>query len=74
MAERAPDRDLPVAHALGRILDAIEPVADVETLPLHAACGRILATDVVSRIVVPPCDNAAMDGYALRGADLEPVG
>lgn len=74
MAERAPDRDLPVAHALGRILDAIEPVADVETLPLHAACGRILATDVVSPIDVPPCDNAAMDGYALRGADLEPGG
>lgn len=74
MAERAPGRDLPVACALGRMLDAIRPVEEVETIALRAADGRILANDLVSPLDVPPCDNAAMDGYALRGADLDPDG
>jgi molybdopterin molybdotransferase len=40
-----------------------------EHVPLHEAAGRILATDVVSEVAVPPFDRAAMDGYALRGAE-----
>jgi molybdopterin molybdotransferase len=39
-------------------------------VPLMQAHGRILAQDIVSPISVPPHDNSAMDGYALRGADL----
>jgi molybdopterin molybdotransferase len=74
MAERIPKPDLPVAEAIGRMLEAIEPVGDTEALPLHDAHGRVLAADLVSPIDVPPCDNAAMDGYALRAAELDPSG
>lgn len=41
----------------------------VETLDLRAAAGRVLAADVTAEVAVPPFDRAAMDGYALRGAD-----
>ncbi len=43
-------------------------VAD-ESVDLKACLGRVLAADVVSSIDVPPADNSAMDGYALRRAD-----
>ena len=49
----------------------VQPVREQETLPLMQAHGRILAQDVVSPISVPPHDNSAMDGYALRGAELQ---
>jgi molybdopterin molybdotransferase len=48
----------------------VQPVREQETVPLMQAHGRILAQDVVSPISVPPHDNSAMDGYALRGAEL----
>jgi molybdopterin molybdotransferase len=48
----------------------VQPVREQETLPLMQAHGRILAQDVVSPISVPPHDNSAMDGFALRGAEL----
>jgi molybdopterin molybdotransferase len=48
----------------------VQPVREIETVPLMQAHGRILAQDVVSPISVPPHDNSAMDGYALRSADL----
>jgi len=48
----------------------VEPVREQETLPLMQAHGRVLAQDVVSLISVPPHDNSAMDGFALRGAEL----
>ncbi len=44
--------------------------AATETVPLQAAVGRVLAADVPSPIDVPAHDNAAMDGFALHGADL----
>ena len=40
-----------------------------ESVALTAAAGRVLAADVVSAVAVPPFDRAAMDGYALRGAE-----
>jgi molybdopterin molybdotransferase len=49
----------------------VQPVREQETVPLMQAHGRILAQDVVSPISVPPHDNSAMDGYALRGAELQ---
>ncbi|MEG3001172.1 MAG: molybdopterin molybdotransferase MoeA [Comamonas sp.] len=52
-------------HALLRAL--AQPVAEVETLSLHQALGRVLARDVISPISVPPHDNSAMDGYAFAG-------
>lgn len=74
MAEPASNHDLPVERALARILAGIEPVEGTEALSLRAACGRILAADLVSPRDVPSCDNAAMDGYAMRASDLDPGG
>jgi len=45
---------------------------EVERLPLAEARGRVLAEDIVSPIPVPPADNSAMDGYAVRSADIDP--
>jgi molybdopterin molybdotransferase len=59
-----------VADALARILSATEVAAGVETVPLAAALGRYAAADIDSPIDVPPWANSAMDGYALRAADL----
>ncbi len=49
----------------------ISPITDTETIPLKQALDRVLATDIVSPINVPAADNSAMDGYALRGSDLD---
>jgi len=61
---------LPVAEAQRMICERVAPVGDTETLPLLAALDRVLAADIISPINVPAYDNSAMDGYALRGADL----
>jgi molybdopterin molybdotransferase len=61
---------LPVAEAQRLINDCIQPVDAGETLFLRSVLGRVLARDVISPINVPAYDNSAMDGYALRGADL----
>lgn len=45
---------------------------DTETLPLSRTHGRILAVDIDAPIALPPFDNSAMDGFALRHADLGP--
>ena len=60
---------MPVDEALRRIVDALEPVA-IEQVPLAAARGRVLAQDVVARRTQPPFDASAMDGYAVRAADV----
>jgi molybdopterin molybdotransferase len=57
-------------EALARLLDAAVPVAETKALPLGAANGRILAEAQTSAIRVPPLDNSAMDGYAVRYADI----
>ncbi len=62
---------LPVAEAERIILDRVVPVAEVETVGLKAARGRVLAEDVVAPINLPPFDNSAVDGYAVRHADLD---
>ncbi len=41
-----------------------------QTIPLFDAVDRVLAEDITSLVDVPPCDNSAMDGYALRASDL----
>jgi len=50
----------------------VEPVTEVQRVPLPVALGRVLAEDVVSPISVPPHDNSAMDGHAFDGAQLRP--
>jgi molybdopterin molybdotransferase len=52
------------------ILDLVEPVDGTERVFVRNALGRVLAEDVVSTVNVPGHDNSAMDGYALRFADL----
>jgi molybdopterin molybdotransferase len=47
---------------------------ETEAVPAASALGRVLAADVVSPLDVPPHDNSAMDGYALRVADVHEVG
>jgi len=60
---------IPLDEALARLLDQARPLAERETLATSAAAGRVLAADLVSPVDVPPADNSAMDGYALRAAD-----
>ncbi len=61
---------LPVRDAQRIIREFVQPVRAVEQVALRAALGRVLARDIVSPIDVPAHDNSAMDGYALRGADI----
>jgi len=61
---------LPVAQAQEFIARLVPRVQAVEMLAIRSALGRVLARDIVSPIDVPAHDNSAMDGYALRGADL----
>ncbi|WP_284620033.1 molybdopterin molybdotransferase MoeA [Aquabacterium humicola] len=61
---------MPVAQAQEFIARLVPRVQAVERLPIRSALGRVLAHDVVSPIDVPSHDNAAMDGYAMRGMDL----
>jgi molybdopterin molybdotransferase len=61
---------LTVAEAQARILEGVTPVTAAETLPVREALGRVLAEDIVSPIDVPSHTNSAMDGYAVRAADL----
>ena len=61
---------LTVAEAQTRILESVNAIAGTETLQVRAALDRVLAEDIVSPIDVPSHTNSAMDGYAVRAADL----
>jgi molybdopterin molybdotransferase len=63
-----------VAEARARILADVATVAPEETLPVARGLGRVLARDVRAPFDVPPADNSAVDGYAVRAADLAPGG
>ncbi len=62
---------LSVEDAQARLLAAATPVVESETLPAENALGRVLAARLVSGVDVPPLDNSAMDGYALRLAQAD---
>ena len=64
---------LPIADAERMIRERVAPVVEVVTLPLNAARGRVLAHDLLAPSDLPPFDNSAVDGYAVRHADLDPV-
>ncbi len=73
IAERVAGYDpksLPVAQAREFIDRLVPRVQAVEMLALRSSLGRVLARDIVSGFDVPAHDNSAMDGYALRGAEL----
>jgi len=61
---------LTVAEARARILDGVTTLTESERLPLRETLGRVLAENIVSPINVPSHTNSAMDGYAIRAADL----
>jgi molybdopterin molybdotransferase len=61
---------LPVADMERMISERVQPVAETETVPLAAARGRVLAAGVTAPIDLPPFDNSAVDGYAVRHRDL----
>ena len=62
---------LSVDEALELLLAGAKPLADIEPLPTMQAANRVLARDQASTMDVPPMDNSAMDGYAVRLADLK---
>lgn len=61
-------------EALQKLLAAAHPVGDLEEVDTLAAAGRTLARAQASGITVPPLDNSAMDGYAVRAADVAAAG
>ena len=65
---------MPVAKAREVIARFLSPVTATERLGVRAALGRVLAEDMVSPLDVPAHDNSAMDGYAVRFADLKSDG
>ena len=60
----------PVEEALAILLADAKAPQRHEQVALDAAFGRILATDIYAAIDVPPAANSAMDGYAVRAADI----
>lgn len=65
---------LSVEDALERMLARAVALHEVEALPTLNAAGRVLATEVVSTLDVPPLDNSQMDGYAVRTVDVPAPG
>lgn len=63
---------LSVDEAQSRLLTAARPVQETRRLPLTDAIGLVLARDLIAAIDVPPADNSAMDGYAVRSAEIQP--
>jgi molybdopterin molybdotransferase len=62
---------LPVEEVERIINERVVAVGEVETIALKSACGRVLAAAVIAPMDLPPFDNSAVDGYAVRHADLD---
>ena len=60
---------LSLSDAIATMLSQTQPVSVSEKADVKAAVGRVLATPVVASLNVPPCNNSAMDGYALKSSD-----
>ncbi|MFM0553754.1 molybdopterin molybdotransferase MoeA [Paraburkholderia sediminicola] len=65
---------LATAEALATLLSAASPIAGTESISTLEALNRVLAADVTSPLDVPPMNTSAMDGYAIRTADLTAQG
>jgi molybdopterin molybdotransferase len=63
---------LPVEHARAAIRSFLSPVGANERVAVRASLGRVLGEDIVAGVNVPAHDNSAMDGWAVRGADVRP--
>ena len=65
---------MPVDKARALIARCLTPLTAAERVHVRSALGRVLAQDVISPIDVPAHDNSAMDGFAVRFADLKADG
>jgi molybdopterin molybdotransferase len=63
---------LPIDEMERLIAERVVCVADCEEVSLRAALGRVLGADIVAAVDVPPFDNSAVDGFAVRSQDLDP--
>jgi molybdopterin molybdotransferase len=61
---------LPLSEMERLIGERVAPVSETERVPLRGARGRVAAADVKAPVDLPPFDNSAVDGYAVRHADL----
>ena len=61
---------MPLAEMERLIGERITPVGETERVPLRGGRGRVTAADVIAPVDLPPFDNSAVDGYAVRHADL----
>jgi molybdopterin molybdotransferase len=62
---------LPVAEAEQLIAARVNPISGRQSVPLREALGRVLAADIVAPLNLPPFDNSAVDGYAVRGENTD---
>src|ERR1700747_3236737 len=60
-------------EALAQVLGSVA-ILGIERIPLRAALGRVLAEEIKSTRDIPGFDNSAMDGYAVRAADVAGAG
>src|SRR4051794_19497763 len=60
---------LGLEEALGRMLTGIQPLPATQ-IAVGSILGSVLAQDVVAKFTLPPWDDSAMDGYAVRSADV----
>jgi molybdopterin molybdotransferase len=61
---------MPIAEAERLITERVAPVDGTEIVTLRGAIGRVLAGNVIAPVNLPPFDNSAVDGYAVRAGDL----
>src|SRR5215831_14503527 len=62
---------LPVAEAEQLIGERVTPVSGEELVPLRAALGRALTVSLIAPVNLPPFDNSAVDGFAVRAEDID---
>jgi molybdopterin molybdotransferase len=62
---------LPIQAAIEKMSEQISPIVESEQVELDEALGKVLSQHVMADINVPPRDNSAMDGYAMRCEDLK---
>jgi molybdopterin molybdotransferase len=65
---------IPVDIAAAKAVAIVRPILEMESLALTSSAGRVLAAEVFAKMDLPPFDNSAMDGYAVRTSDLHGAG
>ncbi|MFL4986312.1 MAG: gephyrin-like molybdotransferase Glp [Xanthobacteraceae bacterium] len=63
---------MPVDAVERLLMERVVSVSETEAVDLSGACGRVTAGDIIATVDLPPFDNSAVDGFAVRHADLEP--